>query len=622
MQEMKQSKSSFFNKRIFINDLKKELVLTVGVCLCFILIVMVPVFLGRNNIGYVDAILWLSNPVPIAMLAIIFALLSFSYLYKNTASHMLHAMPVKRETHFVSHYLAGLCTLMLTVIVCAGLIIIKNDFTGSHPLSGIIIALIEVVFFYSLAVFTVMACGNTALAIATYIVLNLLWLFFNVILSIVNYFIMWDPIVSTASDVLGMSINPNYDALFPVVFFVRHMDESNGALTSLIMLIPAVAFIIISLIMYKKRKIENTGELVAFSWCKVVCRVLFTVCFAGLLTVAILFGIQTPPEGPVLYFSLLLTIIVGGFIGFIISEMLMQKTVRIFSGRKIPFIQGLIPICLIGLYVCLLGAGVIGGDRIPSATDTQRVVVYPGIGNGALVYADDDTKAEALEICKILHEDEELRENNLKHRDGGFMSDDKYVSIFIEGSAGSTFMSIYSNDDKKVINPFVTLAGKGGHTAENVFGPNPKTRDVRDVTFKNLYDADGMAWCTPTLIKTDYNGDDLVIDVSDASTPTGMVIYESDDDPEHDTYKASALSYPDFYEALLKDMAEGNVIPCGSEEAKELGYEYDGKILCDVRISLKGMTDIPMFNDMEADVALTTKSMHTIDLLRQCGALK
>ncbi|MBQ7200045.1 MAG: hypothetical protein IJS24_01575 [Eubacterium sp.] len=473
MQETMRSKKSFFNKALFISDIKKQVVLSIGLLLAFILVVLIPGFLGSYDPRVIESIMWFLNPVPIAILAVIYAVISFSYMYKNTASHMLHALPVSREAHFISHYLAGLIMLIITVLACACLVVIKSDLFQGIAMGGILTAMVEVVFFYSLAVFAVMVCGNSAIALATYIVLNFLWLFINVIMSMINYFILWHPIVTHhgINDIFGLATEPGLDAMFPIIYFLRHIN-ANSFTSTLIMLIPAVILTIISLILYKHRRIEKTGELVAFPWCAVVCRVMFTVCFAGVITGIVLFFAGTSGPGIVtggatLYITLYLTLIIGGAIGFIISEMLLQKTIRIFSGKKVPFIQGLIPICLIGIYIGLMGCGVIGEELIPSADDTKQVVVYYDSGDAPLVISGDATKEKAIDICRDLADDEEIKKNNTNPN---MYNQSHYINIEIcSNSRGAVFLGIHANDEmnNRILNSLIALKDSGD-TTDNI----------------------------------------------------------------------------------------------------------------------------------------------------------
>ena len=638
MQETMRSKKSFFKSVLFINDLKKELVLSIGLFLTFVLIVLIPGVMGSFDLDIVESAAWLLNPIPIAVFAIIYAVISFSYIYKNSASHMLHAFPVSREAHFISHYLSGLIMLLVTVLACALLIVIKSDIFEGVALSGIMTAIVEVIFFYSLAVFAVMICGNSAIALATYIVLNFLWLFINVIMSLINYFILWHPVVSRGGDdIFGLSFAPGLDALFPIIYFIRHIND-NSFMTTLVMLVPAVILTFISLIIYKYRRIEKTGELVAFPWCGVVCRVLFTVCFAGIfmgiiLVVSGFLGQGSIPRSVNLYVTLYLTLIIGGAIGFIISEMLMKKTIRIFSGRKIPYLQGIIPICVIGIYIALLGCGVIGGGLIPASDDTAMVEVRSEMRDSPIVFYDRDSIEKALDICHTLVDDEEIKENNLKYFEGSndVFTDEHYVTIQIGSNTyGAVHLGIYTDDAgmKKAYDPFMELVRTGGHMAESVFGRDPEKRTIRDVSFRGTTDADGIKWSTDAVVRYDY--------LSDSDSYEDVVIYEDGvettihrdassgsetDDMSGNEIRFSGLSFDQFYEALLQDMAEGNVIPCLSEEAKKYGYNHDGEIICDVRLSLKGETGNLYWDDMITDIALTSKSAHTIDVLKLSGAI-
>lgn len=55
----------------------------------------------------------LANPVFLFVMAIVVAVVVFQYTFNSREMYMIHSLPVKRETLFISHYIAGVVMLMI-----------------------------------------------------------------------------------------------------------------------------------------------------------------------------------------------------------------------------------------------------------------------------------------------------------------------------------------------------------------------------------------------------------------------------------------------------------------------------------------------------------------------------
>ena len=178
-----QSKTSLFNKRLFLNSIKSILPSMVGLLLLYFGMEFVPGVMRiasasressanpvTTNQAVDDVMLRLTddlvNPILIGVIAILLAIVLFWYQYSRRSSYMLHALPVKRSTHFVSHVLAGIVGFMILVIVCYGSLACLSGFSGHAGLCLKLICIcfvettVEFLFFFSLALFVTMVCGN------------------------------------------------------------------------------------------------------------------------------------------------------------------------------------------------------------------------------------------------------------------------------------------------------------------------------------------------------------------------------------------------------------------------------------------------------------------------------
>ncbi|MCR4604794.1 MAG: hypothetical protein K5639_02235 [Eubacterium sp.] len=373
------SKTSFFNKTLFLEDMRRQIATIVWTVLIFGVFVFIPSLVRHGGSLTRDTLYLLTFPYMIAAVCLVMTLTVFAYLFKKKNSYMLHSFAPKRIAHFISHGLAGLCTLFIMTLLVYVMVFImnNNNYNLIVIIRCLINTLIQILFFYSLALVIVLVCGNMVIGAITFAVVNFFWYFINIFAAVMHNavkFCFLEPYRNYSS--FGWNMFEDLDMLFPMYFFakrqpasvegyVQHIvDGDFGGITSfscLWMLIPTVLLFVAAAFLYKYRKLENTGDIVIFGWSKVVCRVMFTIGGAGIVAGGIAAPVASEPIESILEYLgtggialLILPIIIGGFIGFIVSEMLLQKTVHIFKGKKIPpFIQGAIPVALMSAYVVI-----------------------------------------------------------------------------------------------------------------------------------------------------------------------------------------------------------------------------------------------------------------------------
>lgn len=174
------SATSFFDKTLFRSQLKHTWPLWLGYTALWLFLVPVMLFseLSAYQLGYsaADASRLLLNAgvrggVFISFFfGLFFAMLAFSHLTQSRATNGFHALPVRRETIFLTAYLTGLfcqlstilVTFLLGAAVSAPLHLSFWSVTGAAMGS----AMLEAVFFYSFAVLCMMMTGQILAAYA------------------------------------------------------------------------------------------------------------------------------------------------------------------------------------------------------------------------------------------------------------------------------------------------------------------------------------------------------------------------------------------------------------------------------------------------------------------------
>lgn len=174
------SATSFFDKTLFRSQLKHTWPLWLGYTALWLFLVPVMLFseLSAYQGGYsaADASYLLLNTgvrggIFISFFfGLFFAMLAFSHLTQSRATNGFHALPVRRETIFLTAYLTGLfcqlSTILVTFLLGAAISAPLHLSFWSVTAAAMGSAMLEAVFFYSFAVLCMMMTGQILAAYA------------------------------------------------------------------------------------------------------------------------------------------------------------------------------------------------------------------------------------------------------------------------------------------------------------------------------------------------------------------------------------------------------------------------------------------------------------------------
>lgn len=167
------SATSFFDKTLFRSQLKHTWPLWLGYTALWLFLVPVALFsaLSAYQGGYsaADASYLLLNTgvrggVFISFVfGLFFAMLAFSHLTQSRATNGFHALPVRRETIFLTAYLTGLfcqvSSILVTFLLGAAISAPLHLSFWSVTAAAMGSAMLEAVFFYSFAALCMMMTG-------------------------------------------------------------------------------------------------------------------------------------------------------------------------------------------------------------------------------------------------------------------------------------------------------------------------------------------------------------------------------------------------------------------------------------------------------------------------------
>lgn len=367
----------------------------------------------------------LSYGVPVISIvyAILCAMAVWSYLYNARSVGMMHTLPIRREGLFVTNVLSGLTMMAIPYAVTGVLLVLVTMLFGGFEPMGVLVTVLgvmgESLFFFGLATFCALIVGNIFMLPALYGLLN-----FIAVLA--------DFMVNLLAQGFCFGLNSSYSGtvewLSPVVYLMQKISPNNSyetqwvtdrlggqryetsVLTSVTLengwLIAAyaaagAALLGLAWLLYRRRRSESAGDVVAVGWMKPVFRygcAVYAAILGGRLLYALLW--ESFQNGQ--YFALLpmiLCMIAGGAVGYYAASMLLAKTPRVFKTTW----KGMLAVAL----GCAALCGAMKYDlfgvtrRIPAPDSVKLVNVYAAGSNYYLTPGKDDV---LIEKVRTLHQ--------------------------------------------------------------------------------------------------------------------------------------------------------------------------------------------------------------------------
>lgn len=367
----------------------------------------------------------LSYGVPVISIvyAILCAMAVWSYLYNARSVGMMHTLPVRREGLFVTNVLSGLTMMAIPYAVTGVLLVLVTMLFGGFEPVGVLVTVLgvmgESLFFFGLATFCAFIVGNVFMLPALYGLLNFIA-------------VLTDFMVNLLAQGFCFGLNSSYSGtvewLSPVVYLIQKISPNStyetqwvtdrlggqryetSVLTSVTLengwLIAAyaaagAALLGLAWLLYRRRRSESAGDVVAVGWMKPVFRYGCAV-YAAILGGRLLYALLWESFQSGRYFTVLpmiLCMIAGGAIGYYAASMLLAKTPRVFKTTwkgMLAVALGCAALC--GAMKCDL-FGVV--RRVPAPDSVKLVNVYAAGSNYYLTPGKDDA---LIEKVRTLHQ--------------------------------------------------------------------------------------------------------------------------------------------------------------------------------------------------------------------------
>lgn len=296
------------------------------------------------------------------------AVMLFGDLYSRTRCNALHAMPVRRETWFVTHALAGFLFFLVPTLLFG---VWSAVSTGGQWLAAgefVLKAGLQFLFLFGIALLCVMLAGNRTGAVCMYITVHGLGVVFGWLFQQ-----MYAPYLS--------SLPIPDDRFFSVSILGLMQSVQEATLTQLLWYSAAgILAAVAAFLLYRRRKLEYTGKFLAVRGLGYV----FTVVFSLVASVLVFNLAEHPAEK----FYLLIPYMA---VFFFVARMLMQRRFFVFQLQSIVILLTLVLVFLGSIWMAQTDAlGVL--SYVPKAEQVKSVSVYVDVTKTAMSTYYDHTR--------------------------------------------------------------------------------------------------------------------------------------------------------------------------------------------------------------------------------------
>ncbi|MGI5978817.1 MAG: hypothetical protein ACOX66_04890 [Oscillospiraceae bacterium] len=388
---------------------------------------------------------------------VLFAMAAYSYLYNPRSVSAICALPMRRQDVFRTQMLSGI-SLMLLINVAVALIMLavgsiygaKAGFEAVYVFQWLGIVCLQNLFFYGFATMCASFTGNIFVLPLVYFVLNFaVWGFAAMIDAVMSYF------------TYGYCSNgfPAADWFSPAIVLVRpsyaelsrQISETSTLITGYayqdwgmlaIYAIVGLAFACFATLIIKRRRMESAGDVVALRPLKPAFKYCMTAGGAlvlGLILFSTINGNGAPTESSTrAMLAMSFYMMLGGFIGYFASEMMMQKTLRVFTGKWKGF--GVSCAVIVALLLCLRFDAFGVASYVPDASEVQGVSV--DVASPGTTFEESENISTAIKLHKNIISHQAI--NNAAYTRDGTRFSVRYLYTLKNGKAVDRHYTLFA----------------------------------------------------------------------------------------------------------------------------------------------------------------------------------
>lgn len=372
---------SLFNPKLAFEDMKQNKHVIILYTVILLLCTLFPASLEysnyfedtvNNSYGLASAADFLALANPFVMIltfaaAFIIVILQFNYLYKQNSVIFVHSMPYTRANIIVTKYISGLLTAVLPIL-WAGLInmlaakIMGIDYLMSYTdyTKIMFYTMLTTVFSYSVMV---MAQTVSSSIFSLFIASSFVFLLYPITKCVgagmVSAYLKTYNIETLFSREL--------DFIFPF-WKVAMTEDASSALTlgfSAYLVISSIVMLVISALVYSKRKSENSNKFFAFNAVNKFLKYYITIVLA--LGIGALTGTAAGGSFGISYIMYILSAIII----FAVLQAIFDKNIKNMFANKLSLGAVLL---IITAVVCVFKFDVLKlNERVPDANETKSI---------------------------------------------------------------------------------------------------------------------------------------------------------------------------------------------------------------------------------------------------------
>lgn len=447
------SKTSCFNSGLMRRSLLKGAPLW-GLWLLFWLLLLPVHLLTRQDLvpfeltRYLFDCLVVAGTFGVFFYGLAVAWLQFAWLYRTRSAYHYASLPIRRETQFVSRFLAGLLFHLVPALAVTLLTMAAGAAKGENVVVPALIFLacstLMFLFYYGLAVFCAHLTGHVAAMPVLYLIANFLAPVLEYVLLLVADALIFG--LSANQHLWPLWLSPLYYCLNRNVFSMEWLNRGGVTIGYVftgwkpVLLFGAAGLVlaILAFLLFRRRRMESAGDVIAVSWLKPVFRYGVTLCCG--LTLGMIIATLILNSSQIHFGTLLVCILFASIVGFLAAEMLLEKTIRVFQKKNFLRLGGALVAMTLVLLACRYD--VFGFTRyVPKADGVVSVSLDGGkaVANSTII---EKTIALHQEIVANRHEVEENRGSFRAYRITYYLKDGGRVERYYRLPVGD-----YSDPD-------------------------------------------------------------------------------------------------------------------------------------------------------------------------------
>lgn len=270
----------------------------------------------------------------------------FFWLFRAGTAYFYAALPVRRETLFLTNYLTGLLLCAAPALLSSLLLWAVGAGFGAAvfvPAMQVFTAtMLGFLLFFSFAVLVCCVVGQMAAMPIVYVILNFTFFVLETIVRHLLFTFVYGMPYSQSSTMQSFALHatPVLGLLqggFRVqtdwlerdgMYYMEYAPRLEGWSYLGMLAVLGLVFALCAFLLLKHREMERSGDVIAVGWLRPVALYVFTIGCALVLgaLMAELFSSNTSDN----FWYVLLFSCTGAFVGYFAGKMLLQKTVHVF----------------------------------------------------------------------------------------------------------------------------------------------------------------------------------------------------------------------------------------------------------------------------------------------------